>query len=106
MAVKKGIKEIANQKTAFLTVKVMPRSSENSISEIQSDGTLKIKLSAPPVDGKANAALILLFAEFLDVKKSEIEIISGHSSRLKIVRINGKSQEVVNQAIYKMNSEK
>jgi uncharacterized protein (TIGR00251 family) len=99
MTSKKGSLEKVGQKSAFLTVKVVPRSSENSISEIQPDGALKIKITAPPVEGKANAALIKLLAEILSVNKSEIEIKSGQSSRMKIVRINGVSQEVVNQAV-------
>jgi uncharacterized protein (TIGR00251 family) len=53
------------------------------------DGGLKIRLTAPPVDGAANEALVKFLAAQLGVAKSNVEIVSGHTSREKIVRVNG-----------------
>jgi uncharacterized protein (TIGR00251 family) len=53
------------------------------------DGGLKIRLTAPPVEGAANEALIRFLAETLSVSKSQIEIVAGHTSREKIVRVRG-----------------
>jgi hypothetical protein len=99
MITKKSKSDKVEDQSACLSVKVLPRSSENCVFDIQSDGTVKIKLTAPPVEGKANEALIQLLAGLLEVKKSEIEIKAGHSSRLKIIRITGMAQETVNQKV-------
>lgn len=58
------------------------------------DGTLKIRLTAPPVDGAANAALIEFLSNAFSVPKSHIEILSGHTARQKIVRIDGVSKDL------------
>jgi len=57
------------------------------------DGSLKIRLTAPPVDGAANEALVAFLSDTLSVSKSQIEILSGHTSREKRVKISGKSGE-------------
>lgn len=69
-------------------VRVTPRSSQNRL-EVASDDVLKARLQAPPVDGAANSALVELLAKSLRCPKSTISIVSGHSSRDKIVRISG-----------------
>jgi uncharacterized protein (TIGR00251 family) len=74
---------------AAITVKVIPRASKNEISEILSDGTIKIRITAAPVDGKANEALIHYLAEILTVPESNIELIAGHSGRDKLISIIG-----------------
>jgi uncharacterized protein (TIGR00251 family) len=55
----------------------------------------KVKVTAPPIEGKANKALIALLAKKLAVPKSHIEIISGKSSRLKSIQIDGLSKEEI-----------
>jgi uncharacterized protein (TIGR00251 family) len=65
-------------------VKVTPRSSKNEIAGVQK-GVLRIRLTAPPAEGKANKALIGFLAGILDVPKRDLEILSGHSSRQKTV---------------------
>ncbi len=70
-----------------LTVRVVPRASRNEIAEIMDDGTLRIRLTAPPVDQKANEALIEFLADILGVARSKIEIVAGHNSRQKLVSI-------------------
>jgi uncharacterized protein (TIGR00251 family) len=74
--------------SATLTIRIQPRSSRNGIVMME-DGSLKIRLTAPPVDGAANEALIKFLAETLVVSKSQVQIVTGHSSREKIIRING-----------------
>lgn len=68
-------------------VKVIPRSSKNEVFEIASD-ELKVKLTAPPVEGKANEALIKVLSEYFKIKKSAIRVTSGLQSRIKVVEID------------------
>lgn len=75
------------ERGAALAIRVTPRSSKNEISGIQSDGTVKIRLTSPPVEGRANEALIEFLAGVLDVSRSKIEIIGGHTGRDKLVSI-------------------
>jgi len=72
---------------AAITVKVIPRSSRNEIAGVQEDGTIKIRLTAAPVEGQANKALVEFLAEVLDIAKSKIEIIGGLSGRNKLITI-------------------
>jgi len=69
-------------------VRLAPRSSRNQIVGVEG-GALKIKLTAPPVEGAANAALIEFVAERLDVRRSAVSIVSGDKSRNKLVRVSG-----------------
>jgi len=76
-----------------IRVKVIPRARTNQISGIMEDGCLKVRLTVPPVDGRANQALIDMFADTLDLPKSNISIIAGSKSRNKRLRIVGISLE-------------
>ncbi len=69
-------------------LKVIPRSSQNIVEKI-SEGEYRVKLTAPPVDGKANEALIKLLAEYFNVSKSAILIVGGKSMRRKMVDVLG-----------------
>jgi uncharacterized protein len=69
-------------------VRVVPRSSRNQIVGVEG-GALKIKLTAPPVEGAANAALIEFVAEWLGVRRSAVSIVSGDKARNKHVRVRG-----------------
>lgn len=69
-------------------VHVVPRSRKNEISGRYGQA-VKIRLTAPPVEGKANEALIEFLAKRLDVPKRTIEILSGASSRNKVVCVLG-----------------
>ncbi len=71
-----------NPQGIILKVFVQPKSSKNMITGIYSDA-LKIKLTAPPVDGAANKMCIKFLAKCLKVPKTSLEIISGHTSRTK-----------------------
>ncbi len=80
------IKEENNAVT--IKVRVQPRSAKNQICGLMGDA-LKIKLTAPPVDGEANKELQQYLAKVFKVAKSQVEIISGLKGRSKTVRING-----------------
>jgi uncharacterized protein len=69
-------------------VRVVPRASRSGIAGIQDDA-LKLRIMAPPVEGKANEECIRLIAEVLGVKKGRVTIIAGHASRLKTVAVEG-----------------
>ncbi len=77
---------------ALLAIRIQPRASKNEIV-LMENGGLKIRLTAPPVDGAANEALVRFLAERLSIAKSRVEIISGHTGREKVIRINGMSPE-------------
>ncbi len=73
---------------ASFTVKVHPRARRDSISG-ELDGVIKLELTAPPVDGRANDACIRFLAEVLDVPRSSVTIAAGQNSRHKIIRVVG-----------------
>jgi len=73
---------------ARLSVRVQPRARENEISGWEGEA-LKVRLTAPPVEGKANKALVAFLAERLGVSKSAVVIVSGHGARQKIVEVAG-----------------
>jgi uncharacterized protein (TIGR00251 family) len=86
---------------AALAVRVQPRAGRNEIVEIQTDGTIKIRLAAPPVEGKANAALVEFLARVLDIPRSKIEIIAGAAGRQKLVSILDLDADTVSERIMK-----
>ena len=69
-------------------VRVQPASGKNEIVGVKGDA-LKIKIGAPAVKGKANKALVDFLARKLGVKNSQVEIISGHTTRLKRIKVIG-----------------
>jgi uncharacterized protein len=71
-----------------LSVLVVPRAGRSSIEQL-ADGTVQVRVAAPPVDGAANAALLRLLADILDVPRSRLEIASGASSRRKRISVDG-----------------
>lgn len=72
---------------AALAIRVTPRARHNEIVEVLADHTIKIRLTAPPVEGKANEALVKFLAEILNVSKSRIEIVAGETGRDKLVSV-------------------
>ncbi|MBR4932253.1 MAG: YggU family protein [Alphaproteobacteria bacterium] len=73
--------------TLFLCIRVLPNAKRSGIEGIWNDTALKVALRAPAVDGLANKALIDFLAELLHVKKREIFIVRGETSREKLVSI-------------------
>jgi len=76
----------------LLSVKLQPRASATEIGELLG-GELRIKVTAPPVDAAANEALIELLAEKLDCARNRIELIRGHKSRHKVLKLHGFTPE-------------
>ena len=69
-------------------VRVVPRASRSEIAG-EHDGALRVRVTAPPVDGAANEELVRLLARELKVRASAIEIVSGHTSRTKGILVRG-----------------
>ncbi len=78
---------------AALTVRVTPRARKNEFAGILEDGTLRVRIAAPPVEGKANAALVEFLAEVLRVRKSKIEVVAGLKGLDKILTIEEMTSE-------------
>ena len=73
-------------------VRVQPRAARTEIVGVHGDA-LKVRVTAPPVGGAANAALVALLADALGVQKRDVRVVSGESSRSKIVEIRGANVE-------------
>lgn len=81
-------------------LRIQPRAAKNEIAGLQGD-VLKVRLTAPPVDGEANEACIKFLSQLLGVAKGTVEIISGHTGRNKIVLVRGIDREKLLQKISK-----
>jgi uncharacterized protein len=79
-------------------VRVQPRASKSGVVGVL-DGALKIRLAAPPVDGAANEELIRLLSKIFDAPRQRIAILSGQTSKNKIVRVSGISVEDVERIL-------
>ena len=77
-----------------LAIKLQPRASANEIAEPLGN-ELRVKVTAPPVEAAANDALIRLLAETLDCPRSRVEILRGHTSRHKVIKLHGLSADAV-----------
>ncbi len=82
----------------FFKVRVMPRSSKECIVGIYEDA-LKIRLTAAPLEGKANEACRVFLAKTLGVPRSRVEIISGHTGRNKVIKVSGLSADKTLKAL-------
>ena len=72
----------------IFNVKVVPRASRSELVGEQ-DGTLRVRIAAPPVAGAANEELIRLLAKKLEVRASSVTIVSGEASRMKKIAVKG-----------------
>ncbi len=77
----------------IISVKVIPNAKQDAVvaEEVNlfQEKTLKVKTTQPPEDGRANKKVIEIIADHYGVKKKDVEIISGHTGRMKIVKISG-----------------
>lgn len=80
-----------------MAVRVTPRARRNAIA-LEGD-TLRVWLTAPPVDGAANAALLALLAERLGIPKRAVTLVRGEAAREKVVAIEGVSVETLRQRL-------
>jgi uncharacterized protein (TIGR00251 family) len=87
------------KKGAAIAVRVTPRASKNEIVEILSDDTIKVHITAPPVEGEANEALLKFLAEVLGVPKSRLDIVAGATGRDKIISVIDMDAETLHAKI-------
>jgi uncharacterized protein (TIGR00251 family) len=87
------------KKGSAIAVRVTPRASVDKISEVMDDGTIKIHLAAPPVDGEANEKLVVFLADILNIPKSRIEIVAGANGRDKLISVLDMDTETVHKRI-------
>jgi uncharacterized protein (TIGR00251 family) len=80
-----------------ITVRLQPRASRDEVLGWNEEGALRVRVKAPPVDGAANAALIVLLAKQLGVSKGKVTLITGATARNKIVEVEGVSRETLNE---------
>lgn len=79
---------------ATLAVRAQPGAKKNAILGVRA-GAMKVSVTAPPEDGRANAALVEVLKEFLGVKRSQIELLSGQANRNKVFLIRGITPEAL-----------
>jgi uncharacterized protein (TIGR00251 family) len=82
-----------------LSVRVHPGARRNDVTGLHA-GAVKISITTPPTDGRANEALIAFLAELLHVPRARITLLSGATSRSKLLRITGKSAAEVHAALF------
>ncbi len=84
---------------AALAIRVTPRASRDEIAEVMPDGSIRVRLTAPPVEGKANKALIKFLAKVLGVAPSRLEIIAGETGRDKLISVLDMDAETAQRKI-------
>lgn len=80
------------------SVRVQPRARKDEVCGVQGDA-LKVRLTAPPVEGAANEALVSLLAKSLGVGRNQIEVVRGRTSRAKVVAVSDLSPEDVRERL-------
>ena len=79
-------------------IRLQPRGGRDAVVG-ERDGAVLIRISAPPVDGKANAALIAFVAKRLGVPKGSVTIVRGEAARNKVIRVDGRAAEDVRSTL-------
>jgi uncharacterized protein (TIGR00251 family) len=87
------------QRGAALTIRVTPRARKTEFAGILEDGTVRVRVAAPPVEGKANDALVAFLCGVLGVRKNRIEIVAGKRGLDKIVSVLDMSSQEVESRI-------
>ena len=82
-----------------VSVRVHPGARRSAVGGIH-DGAVKISLTTPPVDGRANEALIAFVAELLGIPKGRVSLVAGMTGRTKVLRITGKNSDEVRAALF------
>ena len=95
------LKENAAEVT--FSVKVVPRASRNEIAGVAGEA-LRLRLTAPPVEGAANAALLAFLAEVLGVPKRDVRLVSGQTARRKVVAVAGVTAEEVQERLARLGA--
>ena len=87
------------QRGSALAVRVTPRASRNEIVELLDDGTIKVRLAAPPSDNESNDALLQFFSEILGVPRTQLDIVAGSAGRDKLISVVDMDVETAHQRI-------
>ena len=95
------ISYLENDGSVTFKVRVVPRASRSEIVG-EHDGALRVRIAAPPVDGAANEELVKTLAAAFSFTRSAIEIVAGHSSKLKTVRVMGLDPATLRSLLTKM----
>jgi uncharacterized protein (TIGR00251 family) len=82
-----------------LRVRVSARASRDELAGLDEDGVLRVRVSAPPVDGKANQAVCKLIARAAGVGKTRVSVVKGERSRDKVVRVDDVDPDAVLRAL-------
>jgi len=97
------MKESAAEVT--FSVHVVPRASRNEIAGVEGEA-LRVRLTAPPVEGAANAALLAFLAEVLEVPRRDVRLVSGQTARRKVVAVAGLKAEAVQEKLTRVGAMK
>jgi len=87
-----------SQQNCILKVRVQPNAFRNQVVGYE-EGTLRLRVTAPPIEGKANDGVIALLAKTLRVSKSSLMIVRGHASRNKTVAVDELTEQEVRRRI-------
>lgn len=87
------------QKGSALAVRITPRATQNEITELLDDGTIKIRLASSPSDSETNEILINFLSEILGVPKSQLDIVAGDNGRDKLISVVNMDTETAHQRI-------
>ena len=98
MPISDNILRVESSGAILLKLRIHPGAKRSKINGTFNNA-LKVDLQAPPVDGKANAALLKFLADKLRLSKADIELKSGECSRDKVVRISGTTPEQINSLL-------
>ena len=77
----------------ILSVHVQPRARRTALAGLHGEAAVRVKVTQPPVDGKANRALVRFIADLLHVSTAQVSILSGGTSRKKLLKITGTTME-------------
>jgi uncharacterized protein (TIGR00251 family) len=95
---------VAVREGVLVTIKVTPRARHEGLEAGGAEAALKVRVTAPPEDGKANAAVIALLAKRWDVPKSALDIAAGGSARLKRVLVRGEPAALLRHLTARMGA--
>lgn len=90
---------------ARLTVRVTPRGGRDAIDRAGDDGVLRVRVAAAPADGRANAAVLRIVARALGVPHTRLRIVSGATSRTKVLEVDGIAPEELGRRVEAVTSD-
>lgn len=85
--------------SAQVRIRVTPRADRGAVTGVREDGTLLVRVSAPPADGAANAAAVAVVAAALGVRPGAVAVVAGHGAREKRLQVSGLSDAAVRERV-------